>query len=153
MTIKTANASAIYRTHVTLTEEDLKGAGVQLRFAGCDEEGWYFVNNQFAGESHDWSAKPVIDPKRYLHVGDNVIAIGVFNAYGLGGLNPDVQMDIVGKPTPVQWSRSLFNGLAQIIVQSKREAGEIKLTASANGLGSATFILQTKPCPPRPVVP
>jgi len=153
MTIKTANASAIYRTHVTLTEEDLKGAGVQLRFAGCDEEGWYFVNNQFAGESHDWSAKPVIDPKRYLHVGDNVIAVGVFNAYGLGGLNPDVQMDIVGKPTLVQWSRSLFNGLAQIIVQSKREAGEIKLTASANGLGSATFVLPTKPCPQRPFVP
>jgi beta-galactosidase len=62
-------------------------------------------------------------------------------------------MDIVGKPTPVQWSRSLFNGLAQIIVQSKREAGEIKLTASANGLAPVTFVLPTKPCPQRPFVP
>ena len=51
------------------------------------------------------------------------------------------------------WSRSLFNGLAQVIVQSTRDAGEIKLTASAHGLASATFVLQTKPCPLRPFVP
>jgi hypothetical protein len=53
----------------------------------------------------------------------------------------------------VKWSRSLFNGLAQIIVQSTREAGEIKLTASADGLALATTVLQTKPCTPRPSVP
>ena len=153
MTIKDANASAIYRAHVTLTAEDLNGAGVQLRFAGCDEEGWYFVNNQFVGESHDWSAKPVVDLKQCLHVGDNVIAVGVFNAYGEGGLNPEVQMDIVGQPTPVQWSRSLFNGLAQIIVRSKRGPGEIKLTAHADGLAPGTAVVGLQPIKPRLSVP
>jgi beta-galactosidase len=49
--------------------------------------------------------------------------------------------------------RSLFNGLAQIIVQSTRDAGEIKLTATAAGLAPASSVLQTKPGTPRPFVP
>ena len=49
--------------------------------------------------------------------------------------------------------RSLFNGLAQVIVQSAGDAGEIKLTATAEGLASATATLQAQPCDPRPSVP
>ena len=49
--------------------------------------------------------------------------------------------------------RSLFNGLAQAIVQSTGDAGEIKLTASAVGFAPATIVMQTKPCIPRPSVP
>jgi beta-galactosidase len=55
-----------------------------------------------------------------------------------------------GKP---QWSRSLFNGLAQIIVQSTRDAGEFKLTATADGLTPATTVVITQACVPRPFVP
>jgi beta-galactosidase len=36
-----------------------------------------------------------------------------------------------------QWRRSLFNGLAQVIVQSTGEKGEIKLTGTAEGLAGA----------------
>lgn len=49
--------------------------------------------------------------------------------------------------------RSLFNGLAQVIVQSTRDAGEIKLTASADDLAPATATLQSQPCALRPSVP
>jgi beta-galactosidase len=56
-------------------------------------------------------------------------------------------------PAGVGWSRSLFNGLAQVIVQSTRDAGEIKLRASADGLAPATAIFDTQPCPPRPSLP
>jgi beta-galactosidase len=52
-----------------------------------------------------------------------------------------------------QWSRSLFNGLAQIIVQSTRDAGEIKLTATADGLTPATTVVKTQPGILRPSVP
>jgi beta-galactosidase len=131
----------------------LNGSGVQIRFAGCDDEGWYFVNNQFVGESHDWTAQPEFDIKKLLHAGDNVIAVGVKNDGGQGGLNPNVSVDIIGKPNTPQWSRSLFNGLAQIIVQSTRDAGEFKLSASADGLTPATAVVETQPCPPRPFVP
>jgi beta-galactosidase len=51
------------------------------------------------------------------------------------------------------WSRSLFNGLAQVIVRSTRDAGEIKLTANAEGLAPATASIQTRPCEPTPFLP
>jgi beta-galactosidase len=152
-TIEKEQTTAIYRAHLTLTGEDLKNAELRLRFAGCDDDGWFFVNNQFVGESHDWSSQPVFNAKQFLHVGDNVIAVGVKNASGGGGLKPKVNLDLIGERTNLQWSRSLFNGLAQIIVQSTKDAGEIKLTASADGLQPAVITVQTQPCAPRPAVP
>ena len=152
-TIEKEQTTAIYRAHLTLTGEDLKNAELRLRFAGCDDDGWFFVNNQFMGESHDWASQPVFNAKQFLHVGDNIIAVGVKNSGGQGGLKPEVNLDFVSEPTTLQWSRSLFNGLAQIIVQSTKDAGEIKLTATANGLKPATAVLETKPCTPRPFVP
>jgi beta-galactosidase len=131
----------------------LNNPGVQVRFAGCDDEGWYFVNHQFVGESHDWQAQPAFDIKNFLRAGDNLIAVGVKNNAGQGGLNPNVNVDLLGKTSPVSWSRSLFNGLAQVIAQSTRDAGEIKLTASADGLAPAATVVRTQPCAPRPSVP
>ncbi len=153
LTIKTENTTAIYRAHLTLTDEDLNGAGAQVCFSGCDDEGWYFVNGQFVGESHDWQAQPIFDIKKFLHVGDNVVAVGVNNGVGQGGLNPNVTVKIIWHATAAPWSRSLFNGLAQVIVQSTRETGEFKLTASADGLKPATAVEQTRPCSPRTSVP
>ncbi len=153
LTIKTENTTAIYRAHFTLTDEDLKGAGVQVCFSGCDDEGWYFVNGQFIGESHYWQAQPIFDIKEFIHAGDNVVAVGVNNGVGQGGLNPNVTVKAIGNTTVAPWSRSLFNGLAQVIVQSTRVAGEIKLTATADGLNPATAVEQTLPCTPRPSVP
>jgi beta-galactosidase len=115
--------------------------------AGC-----YSVNNQFIGESHDRQAQPIFDAKAFLHIGDNVIAAGVNNGGGEGGLNPNVNVQIIGHATAAPWSRSLFNGLAQVIVQSTRDAGEIKLAATAGGLAPAPAILQAQPCALRPSV-
>jgi len=152
-TIETQDTAAIYRAHVNLTEEDLQGEGAMICFGGADDEGWYFVNGHFIGESHDWQAQPIFDAKKYLRAGDNVIAVGVYNSVGQGGLNPNVNVQIVGHATAAPWSRSLFNGLAQVIVQSTRDAGEIKLTATADDLSPATAAVQTQPCTPRPSVP
>jgi len=152
-TIETENTAAIYRAHVMLTEEDLQGAGAQICFGGADDDGWYFVNGQFVGESHDWQAQPMFEAKKYLHVGDNVIAVGVYNSVAQGGLNPNVNVQIVGQVAAAPWARSLFNGLAQVIVQSTRDAGEFKLTASADGLKLATSVVRTQPCVMRPSVP
>ena len=153
MTIRTPETTAIYRAHFTLTEADLKDAGAQICFGGCDDEGWYFVNGQFIGESHDWQAQPIFDIKKWAHAGDNLVAVGVNNGPGQGGLNPNVTVKVIGHASVPPWSRSLFNGLAQIIVQSTREAGECKLTATAAGLKPATGVVQTQPCAQRPSVP
>jgi len=71
---------------------------------------------------------------------------------GVGNGDPSChEPDKVAEGAP--WSRSLFNGLAQIIVQSTRNSGEFKLTASADGLAPATAAVQTQPCTPRPALP
>jgi beta-galactosidase len=151
--VLTEGQTAIFRAHVSLTESDLANPGLQIRFARIDDHGWVFVNNRRVGESTDWSASPAYDIKKALRAGDNVIAVGVRNESGSGGLNPDVNVEIDGKPVVPAWSRSAFNGLAQVIVQSTKEAGEIKLTASAEGLQSATATVATQPATQRPSTP
>jgi beta-galactosidase len=111
------------------------------------------VNNQRVGESHDWQSQALLDIKKALHAGDNVVAVGVKNDQGEGGLDPDVNIEIVGQPVSSPWARSLFNGLAQVIVQSGKTAGEITLVASAEKLSSATNIVKTVVGPERPSVP
>jgi beta-galactosidase len=49
--------------------------------------------------------------------------------------------------------RSLFNGLAQVIVQSNREAGPIRLRAQADGLAPAESTVTARAGAPRPAVP
>jgi beta-galactosidase len=51
------------------------------------------------------------------------------------------------------YKRSVFNGLAQIIVQSSKTSGDITLTATSDGLQSGTTYIQLQPCTPRPCVP
>jgi beta-galactosidase len=149
----TEGQTAIYRAHVKLSEDDLNNPAVQVRFGGIDDHGWIFVNNQRVGESIDWASQPAFDIKKALYAGDNIIAVGVFNESGTGGLNPDVNVELFGTPIPAEWSRSVFNGLAQITVQSTKAAGEIKLTASADGLSPATTTIQSQPSTPRPAAP
>jgi beta-galactosidase len=151
--VLTEGQTAIYRAHLKLTEDDLNNPGIQIRFSTIDDHGWIFVNNQRVGESADWAAQPVYDIKKNLHAGDNVIAVGVRNESGTGGLSPDVNVELTGRPVAAAWSRSVFNGLAQILVQSTKDAGEIKLTASTDGLAPATVSIQSTACTPRPFVP
>jgi len=51
------------------------------------------------------------------------------------------------------WQRSLFNGLAQIIVQAGREPGELHLTARAAGLQPASLTLSASSAPARASIP
>ncbi len=55
-------------------------------------------------------------------------------------------------PSP-QWKRSAFNGLAQVILQSTKQPGEIILKATAEGLQQAEIKIQTQPAAPRLSVP
>jgi len=49
-----------------------------------------------------------------------------------------------------QWKRKTFNGLAQIIIKTTKQAGEITLTASSEGMTSATLKLNSKVTITRP---
>jgi beta-galactosidase len=143
----------VFRTRIRVSEQDLAAHAVELQFNRIDEDGFVYVNGRRAGESHDWQAPAVFDVKPMLHPGENTIAVGVANWSGAGGLNKGVTLQLADKPVAPAWQRSVFNGLAQIIVQSTREPGEIQLTASADGLLPATVAIQSQPGAARPFVP
>ncbi|HXI69823.1 MAG TPA: beta-galactosidase GalA [Verrucomicrobiae bacterium] len=74
---------------------------------------------------------------------------------GVGNGDPSSHEPDVFQPTEnsaPDWQRSLFSGLAQIIVQSTKEPGEIKLTARADSLTPVTLTIPSQPATPRPAI-
>ena len=138
------NEAAIYGARVNLAQKDLDGSRVYLCFATIDDHGWIYVNDRLVGESHYYQTESAFDIKEHLHAGDNLIAVRVKNDGGPGGMDPLVNV-LVSEEEMAPWSRSLFNGLAQVIVRSDSEAGEFKLTATAEGLAPATSVVKTQP--------
>jgi beta-galactosidase len=57
--------------------------------------------------------------------------------------NTDPGVNQLTIPAP-QWKRSLFSGKAQVIVQSRTDAGQIKLTARSKGLISSELLIDTE---------
>jgi beta-galactosidase len=144
------NTSAVFRTNVNLTAEDLTAGSIMLRFGMIDDDGWVYVNGQPVGESHDWRASPTFDVRKFLHAGDNSIAVAVHNGDGPGGINKGVSLILPSKTVAANWKRNVFNGLAQVIVQSGTEPGEIRLTAHADRLAAKTVVIEAKGHSPRP---
>jgi beta-galactosidase len=146
-------SQAVFRTKIQVTKQELDAESVELCFGMIDEEGFVYVNGRKVGESHDWRSAPAFDVKHLLHPGENVIAVGVANWDGAGGINKGVTLRLGEKPELPEWKRSVFNGLAQIIVQSTKSPGEIKLTARSAGLSSGMTVLSSQPVALRPGVP
>jgi beta-galactosidase len=94
-----------------------------------------------------------------LRPGRNVIAVltkPAPNAQGNRGDTPASKGDpgLIKVTTPPDgWKRSLFNGLAQIIVQSTGQSGEIVLTARANGVNDGVLNISANPAPLRAAIP
>jgi beta-galactosidase len=90
-----------------------------------------------------------------LRSGKNVIAIVATSSQAQPG-NRDEQARAMSSPglvrvtiPPAPWSRSLFNGLAQVIVQSTGQPGEILLTAKAHGVTDGVLKLAARPAAAR----
>jgi hypothetical protein len=94
-----------------------------------------------------------VDVKHLLHIGENTVAVVVANYGSAGGVNKGVTLQIQDSPEMPAWQRSAFNGLAQIIVQSTRKPGTLKLTARSSGLELATATIQSQACALRPTLP
>lgn len=135
---------AVFRTQISVSDYDLTAEAIELKIGRIDDWGRVYINGKLAGESHDWATSPSFDAKPFFHVGKNTLAIAVVNRDGAGGVGGGVTLKLLKKPASPDWQRSVFNGLAQVIVQSTPEAGEIQFTATANGLKSSSALLQTK---------
>jgi beta-galactosidase len=97
----------------------------------------------------------VVDQKgRPVPTANNLISFkldGPARLIGVGNGDPSCHED--DKPsTPREARRSLFNGLAMVLVQSLKEPGEIKLTAVAEKLEAASIALLSQPAKARPAV-
>lgn len=108
--------------------------------------------NYLSGDGRD--AMPVtvevLDSKeRHVPTADNMVKFtitGPARIIGLGNGNPNSHEAEKGN------KRSLFNGLAQVIIQSTEGVGEIRLTAEAQGLRSHTITIQSEPVSSVPFV-
>jgi beta-galactosidase len=135
---------AIYRTKFSVAADELVAESVQLKIGRIDDSGRVYINGKLVGESHDWAASPSFDIKPFLHTGENTMVVAVINEDGFGGLGNGIALRFYKKNEVLKWQRSVFNGLAQVIVQSTAAPGEIKLTASADGLTPASARVQSQ---------
>jgi beta-galactosidase len=145
--------SGAFRARFNVTPEDLGAAAVELQFGKINGDATIWLNGRRVAPSND-PRSVVLSVKDYLHPGANSVAV-VLRTYGAtGGLAQGVALRLVQPPAPVAWSRSVFNGLAQIIVQSERGApGTITLTARSAGLKPATVAVPAEAGPLPPAVP
>ena len=92
----------------------------------------------------------VVDSKgRVVPVADNEISFTISGGKIIGVGNGDPSSHEADKAS----ERKVFCGLAQVIVQSTKESGKIKLTATSPDLRKAEVVIKAKASTPRPFVP
>lgn len=116
-------------------------AKLLMRWFGERQQVYLNGRSVAAFSRHDYNGLPQVDvSSEQLRVGKNVIAI-VASAYRDAARREQderVRQAVlrIDRPAP-EWRRRLFNGLAQVIVQSNGIAGKLVLEASAPGLALA----------------
>jgi beta-galactosidase len=145
---------AIYRARLNIDEKDLGAESIELVFGKIAGGISVYVNGHKIGATVDGHNPAVYDVKGLLHPGENVIAVPVAS-YGSDatGMSKGVMVRLQDAAPAVHWGRSVFNGLAEVIVQSTKAAGTITVTARAEGLQPASYKLTSRPAAPRPSVP
>ncbi len=84
--IKLPNSSAIFRTTLPITQQDLTEHKTVLHLSRIDDNGWVFVNGELLGTTDNWDRTWSFNAEKLLHVGNNTVAILVQNIGGSGGL-------------------------------------------------------------------
>src|SRR5262249_29214095 len=135
----------VFRGKFELSAKELEAPAIELGFGSISGDGFVYVNGQKVGESRDPESPPVFDVKSLLHAGENNVAVVVANYGGGGGISEGVNLRIQGPAQAPQWRRSVFNGLAQIIVQSTKPPGQLSLPARSPGLTPASLTVPTQP--------
>ena len=145
---------AIFRTRFDVSAADLASPAVELVFGRLAGGIAVYINGHKVGSTVDDRSAVAYDVKELLHSGENVIAVPMAN-YGPEPMGPykGVTLRMQGVPPALQWGRSVFNGVAEVIVKASKEAGTITLTASSEGLATGTFSLKSQEADARPSVP
>ena len=147
------NDRAVFRTRFTVSAEELAAPGLELWFGKIDGDGSVFLNGQQIARTGDSRAPSVYDGRTLLHPGDNSLAVTLANWGETAGLNKGVMLRLIDLPPAPPWRRSVFGGLAQVIVQTTEKEGTIRLTAESRALAPATISLASIATARRPALP
>jgi beta-galactosidase len=145
--------SAVFQARLNVSAADLVADVALLQFGMIDDDGWIYVNGELMGESHDWRASPAFDIRKALRSGENTIHVVVKNSDSAGGLSKGATLEFLTDPDALGWQRSVFNGLAQVIVQAGKETGEITLRVQSPGLKDGSIVINATRSPARPAAP
>jgi beta-galactosidase len=143
-------ARGIFRAHVSVGADDLVAPVIELWIGRLTGGVGVYVNGQPLGGGVERIAPSVFDVKALLHPGDNTVMVTAANWSEVpSGISRGVTLRLQETPRPARWSRSVFNGYAQIILQASRQPGALRLNARADGLEPASLVVQSAP----PTVP
>jgi beta-galactosidase len=133
---------------------------LELRSLGGQQS--VYLNGQIVAEtgSRENAAREIPLAAGQLRPGKNSVVIvatpppgGRGNRGNRGGVQQGSPGMIRVTTPPGDWKRSLFSGLAQIIVQSTGQPGEITLTARSPGVTDGVLKLQAEPATLRAAIP
>jgi beta-galactosidase len=123
-------------------------AHVRVFYKSIGKDQWVYLNGRLLGRTDDSSPRSEfpLDASLFQN-GKNVLAVVAHpfrRKYVWDNVNRDPGVVQVVIPPP-QWRRSLFNGLAQVIVEATGAPGPITLTAESTGLQPGDVILRKDP--------
>ncbi|RNI32487.1 glycoside hydrolase family 2 protein [Rufibacter immobilis] len=135
----------------------LAGAEITFYYKSIGREQSIYINGQEVAQNLKEDPKGNVFKLNHalLKPGKNtleIVATPIPKKYDWDNVNTDPGTLQILTPAPA-WKRKLFNGLAQIIIQTTKEAGEITLTATGKGLKPAVLKLKAAAAEQRPAMP
>jgi beta-galactosidase len=145
-------AASVYRGSFTIPD-DAAEAKLKLIVSSLGEGQMVYLNGVALGrdEAFDPVGYEFVLNAKMLRPGRNVVAVYAkrysdehkkLQSFQWGVAGPAAVQVVTPAPA---WQRSVFHGLAQVIVESTGEAGEIRLTAMSPGLAAATVGVVARP--------
>jgi beta-galactosidase len=140
---------SLFRGSFTLPDSP-GGSSLELILRSVGESQSIYINGHLLGRSLQRAPVGYVYPlgADLLVPGKNVVAIYA-ERFSEEGKKAQAFRWSDGGPAvvkvtvpPAPWRRSLFNGLAEVIVQSTDRAGEITLTGKAEGLASGKVVMK-----------
>lgn len=86
------NRTVVFRTHFTLTAEQIASGLTRLELEPIDDKGLIYLNGRELGRTAIWNKPYAFAAGRLLREGDNVLAVAVTNHLGGGGMAQEVRL-------------------------------------------------------------
>ena len=135
-----AESTSAFWTTFDVTGAQLAAGMTHLTIGQVDDESRVFVNGTLIGTTNQWDRDWAFDARAALRAGRNELVLIVTNHAGPGGVGRGVWLSGGREQPPAH--RRLFNGLAQVIVQSTGGAGAIALEATSEGMAAASVTVR-----------